>query len=89
MADRIFKGKLTPENHPAFPEASLDFNCPHAGGLVPFEMLKEVLSAARHFEDSDIPLYEEVNGSIWLHGEDGLWIKIDPDGSLEVGASGA
>lgn len=88
MADRIYKGKLRPEQNPAFPEAACDFHLPHAGGLVPFEMLKKILSTALYAEGSDIPLYEEINGSIWLHGLNGLWVKIDPDGSLEVGASG-
>ncbi len=87
MADRIYKGVLTFTPSEAFPESSDSFDKPHAGGLVPFQMLKEILSAARHEDDSDIPLYEEINGDIWLHG-DGVWVRIEPDGTIEVGAAG-
>jgi hypothetical protein len=89
MADRIYKGKLAVETDVAFPEASENFDTPHLGGLVPFEMLKEILEQGRHVEDSDIPFYKEINGSIWLSGDNGVWVKVDPDGSIEVGSAGA
>jgi len=56
---------------------------------VPFDMLKEILEQGRHVEDSDIPFYKEINGSIWLTGDKGVWVRIEPDGSIEVGSAGA
>jgi hypothetical protein len=87
VADRIYKGKLAAERSPAFPESAESFDTAHAGGLVAFELIKEILQDAVHAEDSDIPLFSEVNGSLWLHRED-VWVKIDPDGTIEVGISG-
>jgi len=82
VADRIYKGRIlvtgavAKSNRAAFTEASEDLNKPHAGGLVPFEMLKEILGA------------EEIQGSLWKHKDD-TWVKIDPDGHIEIGLAGA
>ena len=91
MADRIFKGQLAPEQCDAFPESAETFDTSHAGGLVPFEMFAEVLGI-------DLPGQTDVvlegcleanliNGSLWISRAD-VWIRIDPDGSIEVGAAG-
>lgn len=88
MADRIFKGCLTPEAHDAFPESAPTFDTAHAGGLVPFEMFQEVLGLTEEAVLGDERMrVEMIAGSIWL-GRGDLWIKIDSDGSIEVGASG-
>lgn len=99
MADRIFKGRLITtgdihdENVRAFPEASEDFRKEHKGGLHPFHMIYDILQhiethGIRHIEDMrQQRLVREINGSIWLSGKDS-WIKIDPDGSFEIGISG-
>ncbi len=91
MADRIYKGVLTFTPSEAFPESSDSFDKPHAGGLVPFELLREVLML-----NCPCPVgtcvteaeYKEINGSLWLSRGD-VWIKIDPTGEVEVGISGA
>lgn len=90
VADRIYKGKLVPKQDPAFPEAACDFHKPHAGGLVPFDMLREVLMVRDPCLDGTEDIgakYEEIDGSLWLSRGD-VWVKIDPDGTIEVGASG-
>ena len=79
MADRIYLGRLATVQSRVFPESASSFNEPHAGGLVPFEMVREVLEQ---------PKVEMINGSLWISRDD-VWVKIDPDGSIEVGASGA
>jgi hypothetical protein len=81
MADRIYKGALvTQQPDEDFPEAATSFDSPHAGGLVPFEVLKDILTAPK--AGGGI-----VNGSLFITDND-AWIKIDPDGSIEIGASG-
>jgi hypothetical protein len=101
MADRIFKGKIVittdidHENQTNFPEASSGFNKKHAGGLNPVHTLFNVLKSA---EDSMADpenirsVVRAIDGSIMINGlaEIGkdLWVKIDPDGTIEIGTSG-
>ena len=90
MADRIFKGQLAPEQCDAFPESAETFDTSHAGGLVPFEMFAEVLGIP--LPDRDLKLDGEfradlIGKSLWI-GRGDVLIKIDPDGSIEVGAAG-
>ncbi len=90
MADRIYKGKLLPEETETFPEASKSFDKPHSGGLVPFALLQEVLmirDPEKGYGATDIAEHKMIDGSLWLSRGD-VWIKIDPDGSIEVGTSG-
>ena len=104
MADRIYKGRLVPIQDKAFPEAACDFHKPHKGGLIPFELLRSILKCAaerwRNFDLQEVQDAHEdctllggeepiqvINGSIWIHG-DGAWVKIEPDGSIEIGTSG-
>ena len=90
MADRIFKGRIiltaavADENRVAFPEASEDFNKPHKGGLNPFNVLALVVDDNMKV---GYPQVETINGSLWISGAD-AWIKIDPDGHIEIGTSG-
>ncbi len=99
MADRIFKGKLTPEVSEAFSESATAFDKRHAGGLVPFEQLKDVLllgvgarkgrvvNLKPRLEDCRTT-FKMVGESIFMTQED-VWIKIDPDGTIEIGIAGA
>ena len=98
MADRIYKGrlKLTGEichENLAFTEASEDFDKPHKGGLVPFEVLTGVIESVMDaaYRD-DWGGFEMVDGSAFIKGDgkfEGIWIKIDPDGTIEIGAGAA
>ncbi len=97
MADRIFKGELVAEKSPAFPEASQSFDGRHAGGLNAFDMFKEVLqiesSEAAEFKTKHpgwvtTSQFKVVNGTIFMSRGD-IWIQIKPNGSIEVGISGA
>ena len=81
MADRIYKGKLAAERSPAFPESSEAFDKPHAGGLVPFELFRDILDYA--FVDVKV-----VQGVLWVSAND-AWIRVEQDGSIEIGISGA
>ncbi len=81
MADRIFKGKLQAETPGAFPEASSSFDTPHAGGLVPFELFRDALHNAQVTRTSI------QQGSLFISAED-VWIKIDRDGTVEIGTAG-
>lgn len=100
----ITTGDIHDENLRAFPEASEDFRSPHSGGLEPFQVLYNVLKGIseewRRFDPKDLekrwangtPLrkpdaVETINESLWLSHED-MWIKIDPDGTIEIGISG-
>jgi len=96
MSDRIFKGHLlvteevANENKAAFPEAACSFSKAHRGGLKPFEILCEILFWIDGEEPpviSDHAHVKMINGSLWVSGYDS-WIKIDPDGNIEVGTSG-
>lgn len=86
MADRIYKGRVivtgacADSNRRAFPEAAKEFNLPHAGGLIPFELLSEVTSA-KDFTS------KMINGDLWLTGDE-VWIRIEKDGHIEIGISG-
>jgi len=90
MADRVFKGRIivtgavADENRVAFPEASEDFNKPHKGGLNPFHLLGQILDDNMAIMS---PKVETINGSLWVSGSD-AWVKIDPDGHIEIGISG-
>ncbi len=81
MADRIFKGRLSTITTHAFPESAERFSEPHKGGLVPFEVLKKILTADK--AGGGI-----INGSLFITAGD-TWVKIDPDGTIEIGSSGA
>ena len=97
MADRIFKGRLITtgdiheENERAFPEASEDFRKDHKGGLSPFQVLYDIFSDVEEVglvtpgEPRPQRMVREINGSLWITGC-GYWIKIDPDGSFEIGS---
>ena len=88
MADRIFKGQLTPEQCDAFPESAETFDTSHAGGLVPFEIFQEVLGLTKESVLGDERMrVDMIGGSLWI-GRGDVWIKIDPDGTIEVGAAG-
>jgi hypothetical protein len=51
-------------------------------------MFQEVLGLTEEAVLGDESMrVEMIGGSIWL-GRGDLWIKIDSDGSIEVGASG-
>ena len=80
MADRIYKGELATVRSPAFSESSEDFNSPHAGGLVPFELMASVTSAADFTS-------KMINGDLWLTGDE-VWIRIEKDGTIEIGIAG-
>jgi len=98
MADRIFKGRLiltgdvSDENRLAFPEASDDFRKPHKGGLDPFQTLYGILKSVEETidlsEENTDPLVQVIHGSLWISGDD-AWVKIDPDGTIEIGTAGA
>jgi len=96
----ICTGDIHDENVRAFPEALEDFQGAKVGQLDPFQMIYNILrDLVDHQPQPDYPirpaqappeLVREVNGSIWVmgtHGND-TWIKIDRDGSIEIGASG-
>lgn len=99
----ITTGDIHDENLRAFPEASEDFKKPHKGGLEPHQMLYNILKHVEghhqrlagtvvHSMDEILELEKtapvrEINGSIWISG-DGAWVKIDKDGSFEIGISG-
>lgn len=96
MADRIFKGHMlvteldADENRRVFPEAAKDFNSPHAGGLIPFDLLKETLIGIC---DENMLAYDDAitnagDGSFFVRNKD-IWIKIDSDGTIEIGAGAA
>jgi hypothetical protein len=80
VADRIYKGELAAVRSPAFPESSEEFNTPHMGGLVPFELMASVTSA-KDFTS------KMINGDLWLTGDD-VWIRIENDGTIEIGIAG-
>lgn len=80
MADRIYKGKLATERSPAFPESSEAFDKPHAGGLVPFELFKNVMEA-------DVRDIKMIQGVLWISAND-AWIRIERDGNIEIGIAG-
>ena len=80
MADRIFQGKLVAERSPAFPESSKSFDKPHAGGLVPFELLRDILSA-------EVVETKVVQGVLWVNDGD-AWFRVQRDGTIEIGISG-
>lgn len=86
MADRVFKGRLlttgniSAENARAFPEASESFDKPHKGGLKAYQVIYDVLK-------SEDQLVREIGESIQVSGSD-AWIKIDRDGTFEIGISG-
>lgn len=101
----ITTGDIHEENLRAFPEASEDFRSPHSGGLEPFQMLYDILMGVseewrdldpRELEDrhrrvapiKEQPSVKEVNGSLWISHED-MWVKIDADGTFEIGIAGA
>jgi len=81
VADRIYKGKLAVERSPTFPESSEAFDKPHAGGLVPFELFKDII---------ECPFVEVkmVQGVLWVSTND-AWIRVERDGSIEIGTAGA
>ena len=83
MADRIYKGKLVTRFDKAFPEAARGFNEHSLGNVVPFEEVSCILRA----DDCDVT--DKVDGTIWIASKEmGSWIKIDKDGTIEMGASG-
>jgi len=102
MAERIFKGRLITtgdihdENVRAFPEASEDFEKPHKGGLEPYHLLYNILKSVEDAMADPNNIVTDavriIDGSIFVRGLGeigaGLWIKIDPDGSFEIGTSG-
>lgn len=81
MADRIYKGKLAAIRSSAFPESSEAFDKPHAGGLVPFELLSDVMEA----EVIDIKV---IQGVLWISADD-AWVRVERDGTVEIGIAGA
>ena len=95
MADRIFKGNLlvtaaiAEENARAFPEAASSFT-DKPNQISPYEalyrILKDVTEGASHPRGCAV---EEINGSLWVSGSEGLWIKIDPNGDVEIGEAAA
>ena len=89
MADRIFAAKIlvtgaiAEENREAFPEASEDLREAHAGGLVPFDVLREILTEGKVQEE---PL-KGTRRDIWIqHGE--MFLTVRPDGIMEIGLAG-
>jgi hypothetical protein len=80
MADRIYKGKLQAERSGAFPESSEAFDKPHAGGLVPFELFRDVMEA-------DVIDIKVVQGVLWISADD-AWIRVERDGNIEIGIAG-
>jgi hypothetical protein len=50
-------------------------------------LLGPPLSTEKYAELERSAPVREINGSIWISG-DGCWIKIDKDGSFEIGTSG-
>jgi hypothetical protein len=80
MADRVFKGKLEVEENSAFPESSEAFDKPHAGGLVPFELFRDIMNA-------EVVDTKMIQGVLWISGDD-AWIRVERDGSIEIGISG-
>jgi len=95
----ITTGDIHQENERAFPEASEDFHKPHRGGLEPFRVLADVLYAAQEFDPKEHPegsgcceraagLVKMIGNSLWVSDGKDSWIKIDPDGGIEIGTSG-
>lgn len=96
MADRIYKGRIVitsdidQENQLHFDEAASDFNRPHKGGLVPFEVLKASLMDVADKEGEVNRNVDVINGSLFIKSDAfETWIKIDPDGTIEIGAGAA
>ena len=67
----------------------MDFNKPHAGGLVPFELLREIITEI--CDDNLMSHHDAVTstseGTFFIRHED-AWVKIDSDGTIEVGIAG-
>jgi hypothetical protein len=80
VADRIFKGRLQTERSGAFPESSEAFDKPHAGGLVPFELLRDIMEA-------DVIDIKMVQGVLWVSADD-AWCRVERDGTIEIGIAG-
>lgn len=95
MADRIFKGRIIvtasidEENTEVFPEAAENFDTAHAGGLVPFDQFGKILAdiCDECMRDRHDALRIDKD-SIMIRSEN-VWIKIDADGTIEIGAGAA
>jgi hypothetical protein len=89
MADRIYKGKivLTPkidkQNQLHFPEAAARFDQKHAGGLVAFETLREILEGLCH----GLAGFDVDEAGLRITGKE-AWCEITQDGTIEIGTSG-
>lgn len=70
-----------PETSEAFSESAKAFDKKHAGGLVPFNMFHDMIRAPDCWA-------KMIKESLWITSGD-AWIKIDPDGTIEIGTSGA
>jgi hypothetical protein len=97
----ITTGVIHEENQRAFPEASESFGQSNKEGLNPYDILYGILKdveEAHMNSDDDFLRYHNTPGekhrvrvignSIWVSGDGGHWIKIDLDGSFEIGTSG-
>ncbi len=80
MATSFFNGKITGFQHPVFTEASDEYDKLTATGETPHQLLCAILMGQHKVTQ---------NGEdLWIHGKE-IWIRIEPDGTLEIGEPAA
>lgn len=93
MSSRIYKGRLIltgdidEENRRVFPEARKGFSeQPREDLPSAFHILYEILQNVCEGKDGrDVEL---VDGHIWVSGPD-AWVRISPNGDVEIGEGAA
>ena len=83
MANTFYEGKLEPTGR--WPEALESLRSPLANGQTPFNFLAEAirgLSSGKSISEID------ESGDLWISA-DGFWVRISPDGILEIGEPAA
>lgn len=85
MSDRVYKGKLSTIEEGAFSEAAESFNTPHAGQLIPFEVLKRIL---RSSNPAAPRMTTAVTGDNIIVQRGNYALVISRDGTIEIITAG-